>query len=109
MRPSLKTILLESHVAIVTIAILLAECLIRLFQLVWVPTRQILDILIDAVEYPYVRHAFGGILNSDLIWMVLFDALPFLAAAWSLSFWVFGVGPIKALATYQATARSQYV
>lgn len=98
----------KSHVAIIAIGILLGQGVLWLFQFVWVPARQVLDILIDIIRYPYVHHSFSGVLSFQFIRMLLFEALPYFALAWILSIWVFRAGPFEAVIAYLATLRRKH-
>ena len=106
--PSLKTVLHESQVAVVAIGILLSYGVLTLFQLIWVPARESLDIFIDAIRYPYVLHRFRDILNVQFICTLLFAALPYFAVAWILSIWIFRAGPFEAVIAYLATLRRKH-
>ena len=102
MKPSLRTVLIESHVAIIAIAMLLGQGVMWLFQIVWVPVSQAIGILIDAVEYPYAHHTFSGILGLQSVYMSLGEAIPCFVIAWVVSRFVFSAGPFEALIAYRA-------
>lgn len=106
MKPSLKTVLRESHVAIIAIAMLLGQGVMLLFQIAWIPIREAIAILIDAIEYPYVGLIFKGIFSTQFICQVIYAsfslALPCFVVAWIVSRFVFSAGPFEALIAYRA-------
>ena len=102
MKSSLRTVLGESDIAIIAIAILLAQGVVWLFQLVWVPVNEALNILVEAVRYPYVHYSFSGILGLQPMYLFLGEAIPCFAVAWILSLWVYGAGPFATLIEYNA-------
>jgi len=79
-----------------------------LFQLVWVPTSGALNILSEAIKYPYVHYSFRDILGLQPVYMALAGAIPRFAVAWILSLWVFGAGPFEALISYHVRSRRKH-
>ena len=115
MQTSLRESLAESHVSAVTIAVLLIWSLDSGFQALWGPLSRAVRFLFTAVailDIPYFSTSFNGedriLLNSTLLY--LFHFLITLAAAWLLSRWVYGEGPLRSLGTYgNRLIRSKHV
>jgi hypothetical protein len=91
MKPSVRKILADSHVAAVAISVFLLRSLNSVFA-----TVVVLDV-------PYFSRSLGY--PDTLITMAsyLFDALISFTAAWLLSRWVYGVGPFRSLTRYRST------
>ncbi len=109
---SLRKVLIDSHVSAVAIGVLLYLALSAAFVAVWVPINSILYLLASgAAGEPPFSHlrledaaraiAHGGWGNLLLSLSVLFSSLVCILAAWALSRWAYGVGPLRILASYK--------
>lgn len=105
MNSSLRAVLRESHVAIIAIAVLLAQGVLWLLHLVGFPADEGIGILVDSINYPYARQDFSRVFSPQLFWLAISEAIPCFVVAWILSEWVFGVGPIDALIRHHAAVR----
>jgi hypothetical protein len=99
-KPSLKEILAEYQVSAVAIAVLLYWSFYWGFSALWSPLARAASFLFTAIailDIPY--HYFTGadrlMLTTTLVF--LFNAFVCLAAAWLLSRWVYGTGPLRSL------------
>jgi 4'-phosphopantetheinyl transferase EntD len=102
---SLQEVLAESHIAAITIAILLFSALDGIFQAVWPPVSNALGFLFTAVaifDIPYFSPTLT--VMDRLTMIVLFSYLYFafisLLAAYLVSRWVYRKGPLKVLTGY---------
>ena len=98
MKHSLRRILADSHVSAVAIAVLLLWSLDSGF-------RALAVFLITAAAIRGVPYFSIRLTPADRLLLVktllyLLDALTSLAAAWLLSHWVYGVGPLRSLGRY---------
>ena len=103
---SLREILADSHISAVAIAVLLVWSLDSVFRALWDPVSRAATFLFTAVAIlgvPYYSHTLTGADRLALIttFAYLFSAFINLAAAWLLSHWAYGVGPIKSLSKYR--------
>jgi len=97
-RPSLREILADSYVSAVAIAVLLYWSLYWGFSALWSILAHAASFLFTAVAIlgiPYVSSTFTG--ADRLMLTVLFNAFVCFAAAWLLSRWVYGTGPLRSL------------
>jgi hypothetical protein len=112
MQASLRKILIDSHVAAVTIAVLLFSSLYTAFLALWGPVNGILYFLASGAPgmppfaYLNLDEATHYMLPEVLTNLpaelsLLFEALVSILAAWLLSRWTYGVGPLRALACYR--------
>jgi|SRR5271156_449113 len=114
-KSSLRTILADSHVSAVAIAVLLFWSLDSAFWALWGPVSGAVGFLFTAVailDIPYFsrtltiadRFALFSTFSS------LFNSLVYLTAAGFLSRWVYGMGPLRSLSKYRTKlARSNHV
>ena len=106
MKRSLREVLAESHVAAVTIAVFLFWSADSVVQALWTPVSKVAVYLFTAVaifDIPYFSYPLNGGDRSSLILAtlyLLFAAFNF-AAAWILSRWAYGVGPLRSLGQYR--------
>jgi|SRR5690349_5317273 len=105
MKPSLKDVLRESHIAVVVIVVLLGQGVLRLVQLLLLSATNAVDFLTEAFRYPYFHASYKSIPNFQSFSLLIFAALPFFAVAWILSTWMFAAGPFQAVITYVANLR----
>jgi hypothetical protein len=114
MRHSLRQTLADSHVAAVTIAVLILWSLDGAFRAAWEPVSHMLAFLFTAVailDIPYFPRMLTPAGRSMLIMAAtyLYGAVVSFAAAWLLSQWVYKAGPIRLLATYYNLVRRKRV
>ena len=115
MKPSLREMLANSYVAAVAIVALLIWSFDWVLDAFWDPILSAVSFLVTAVAVlglPYIPPQFSfsqrGMLISTCF--SLFNALTCLAAAWLLSRWVYGMGPLRSLRSYgQRLVRSNHV
>jgi hypothetical protein len=101
-KPSLREILAESHVSAVAIVVLLYWSLYWGFIALWSPLAGAANFLLTAVAIrgiPYFSSTFTIVDRLELITALafLFNAFVCLAAAWLLSRWAYGMGPLRSL------------
>jgi cation transporter-like permease len=106
---SLRKVLIDSHVAAVAIAVLIffsAESVTRAVFVLKDPAFRLVYWLIEAVairDIPYIPRT----LDPNTFLMLLCSISYFLfamtqiAAAWLLSRWVYGTGPLRVLGNYR--------
>lgn len=114
-KPSLRETLADSHISAVAIALLLLWALGGIFRALWGPLPRVADFLFTAVailDIPYFSTKLSFADRIDLItgFAYFVEAGSSLAAAWCLSRWVYGVGPLHSLSKYRtALARRNNV
>jgi len=105
-KPRLREVLAESHVAAASVVVFLLWSLDYLFRGLWEPLSALVSSLYDAVAIYVPYFAPTLTVMSGNLWMAtfwyLFTAFISFSAAWFLSRWVFGVGPLRCLSTYSA-------
>ena len=106
MKPSLREILANSHIPAVAIAVLLLWSLNSGIQALESPLLRAAGFLFTAVailDIPYVSSTFTSADRFMLTTTLSFLSYAFinLAAAWLLSRWVYGVGPLCSLKSYR--------
>ena len=114
MKISLRQILADSHVAAVAIALLLLWSLDGLVDALWVPLSRAIEFLVTAVailDVPYFSRILttADRLNLLVVGGYLYSALASFFAAWVLSHWVYGAGPLRSLISYGKTNRRGHV
>lgn len=118
MNPSLRTVLAESHVAIVAIVMLVFGSIACLCQLVWFPFSRVPNFLSDVfvffpgVQYADIQYAYSRDLRSIFglqpFFLFVGVAIVYLIAAWVLSLWIYAAGPIEALIACHASLRRKH-
>ena len=93
MNPSLRKILADSHVSAVAIAVLLFRSLDSAIWILWGPLSMA---ILTFPNFPRTDRFTSFITIS-----YLFNSLVYLAAAWLLSRWVYGKGPLRSLSQYR--------
>jgi hypothetical protein len=101
-RSSLRKILADSHVAAVSIAVLLLWSLASGLRGLSDPFWRAASFVFTAVailDIPFIPRTLG---TTDQLYLIadseyIFYALIYLAAAWILSRWVYGLGPLRSL------------
>lgn len=106
MKRSLREILADSHVAAIAVAVLLLWFLDGAFRAVWTPGSRVVSFLFTAIaifDIPYFSPTLTIADRSILImaFSYLYSAIVSLSAAWLLSRWVYGVGPLRSLTGYR--------
>jgi hypothetical protein len=106
-KPSLKEVLADSHIAAVAIAVLLLWSLDGIFRALWSPVYRVLGFLFTAVailDVPFISPTLTGEDRLMLITTFLYfcAAIISFSGAWLLSRWVYGVGPLRSLVRYRS-------
>jgi hypothetical protein len=102
--PSFREILAESHIAAVSIVVLLVWSLTLGLQALWSPLWRAASFISTAVaildipSYTFPRSDQVILLQT---FTYLFTAFIYLAAAWVLSRWVYGLGPLRSLSKFR--------
>lgn len=100
-----RTLLRETHVAAVIIAVLLFSTLDTLFQSLWFSAEPILrNYTEDAMGVTGQFRLPPGQIQQIIAWAsgpALLRGLAEWGAAWLLSQWVYGEGPLRSLARYR--------
>lgn len=102
MKRSLRAILGESYIAALAIAVLLFWSLELVFWVLWGPLYRAAEFVFTAVAILGIPYSSPGLTIQDWRMVLitvsnLYGALAFFAAAWILSRWVYGMGPLRAL------------
>jgi hypothetical protein len=95
-RYSLQMALKDSHVAAITVALLLLGAV-----------ANIVEFLLTAVAIHDIPHFSGGYLNGIVMGLYLYSTSVGLLAAWALCRWVYGVGPLRCLSDYRSRLRGR--
>ena len=106
MKRSLRQILDDYHIAAVTIAVLLLWSLDGAFQALWIPVSRAVGFLFTAVAILDIPYFSPTLTLADRFMLATAFAYLYLAvvsfsAAWLLSRWVYGTGPIRSLTRYR--------
>lgn len=115
MKPSLRKILADSHIAAIAIVVLLFWALISVSRVPWDPLSRAADFLFTAVAIggvPYIpsKLDFADRLMLFTTLTYFFIALISFSSAWLLSRWVYRVGPFRSLSNYRSQpARRNHV
>lgn len=112
MKPTLHQVLGESHIAGVAILLLIAGSLESVSRALWEPLFRAVNFFITAVailDIPYFSStsAFTDQRTLIIASVYLYYALVSLVAAWLLSHWVYGVGPLRSLSKYHALLKGR--
>lgn len=104
---SLRQVLQDSHVGAVTIALLLLWSLDAAFRGLWEPAYRLGGLLFTAIAIWDIPHPSSGGSIADRLMLIiafyfLYSAMVSLSAAWLLSRWVYGQGPLGSLAAYRS-------
>ena len=103
MQDSLRKALIDSHVVAITIAILIFSSLEAALLALWSDADILLTNLANTGS-PFNLHFTVVFLTGNLLPVTLsslFLALINLLAAWLLSRWTYGVGPLRSLGSYR--------
>jgi len=109
-RPSLRQVLADSHVGAVAIALLLLWSLDAAFSALWPPVSHAMGFVFTAIailDIPYFSRTFTALDRLVLISTLayLYGSVVSLSAAWLLSKWIYGVGPLRALMSFRSKLR----
>jgi hypothetical protein len=98
-RPTFRGVLADSHIAAVSIAVLLLRTLESGVKALQGPLFRCVDFLVTAVAIRGLPYGSGRftLIDSVLPLGYLTDAITTFIAAWLLSRWVHGVGPFRSL------------
>jgi hypothetical protein len=101
-KPSLRKILADYYVSAVAIAVLLYWALYWGFTALWSPLARAASFLFTAVAILGIPFGSSTYTGADRLMLTttlafLFNAFVCLAAAWLLSRWVYGAGPLRSL------------
>jgi len=109
MRPSIRKILGDSHVAAVAVGVLIFLSVRWIAEVLPMPVADAVVFLASAVAVRGMPSESGAssrfILATDCL--ILLSALVNLAAAWLLSRWVYGEGPLQVQGSYPARFRGR--
>lgn len=99
MKTSIRRALVDSQVVAVAILVLLVWSLdsaIRVLDILWLPATDYLATAI-AFSFPNSPYSSHDQVSALVTLAYLFEAITEVAAAWLLSRWAFGRGPLRAL------------
>jgi hypothetical protein len=104
MKRPMRQLLADSHVAAVTIAILLLCALDAAFRGLWDPVYRMGNFLCTAIAIRDIPSFPPAPTTADRLMLIstvyfLYSAVVSLAAAWILSRWIYGKGPLRSLIT----------
>jgi hypothetical protein len=114
-KTSFREILADSHISAVAIGVFLLWSLESTARAVWSPLFSAASFLFTAVAILDIPYSSPTLTLADrLMWFstgfYLFNAFMTFAAAWLLSRWVYGAGPLRSLSKYRANfARRNHV
>jgi hypothetical protein len=114
-KPSLRQILVDSHVSAVAIAVLLFLSLDSAFWALWLPLSPAANFLFTAMAILDIPYHSRTLTLTDrfslfIAFSYLFNCFVYLAAARLLSRWVYGMGPLRSLSMYRTRlARRNHV
>ena len=103
MKPSFCKALAASHVAAVTIAVLLLWSLDAAFRALWPPLSRVIDFVLTGIAILDIPYLSPGLTVTDRSMLMiasgyLYEAVISFFGAWLLSRWAYGVGPFSTLA-----------
>ena len=107
MKPSVRQVLADSHIAAVAIVVLLLWSLDWAFRALWTPVSRAVGFVLTAVaifDIPYFSPTLTIVDRLMLIGTLayLYGSIVSLSAAWLLSRWVYGMGPLRVLMGYRS-------
>jgi len=105
MKRSLRQVLADSHIAAVTIAVLLLWSIDGAFRALWGPVSHAVGFLFTAVAILDIPYFSPTLTLADRFMLIttsayLYTAAVTFSAAWLLSRWVYGIGPVRTLTRY---------
>ena len=104
MKGRLRKVLADSHVAAVTIAVLLMWALDATFRGLWDPAYDLGAFVLTGLAIRDIPYVSPTLTVADRLMLIttgyfLYSAVICFLAAWLLSRWVYGMGPIRILTT----------
>jgi hypothetical protein len=98
----IRQVLADSHVAAVTIAVLLCWSLDSAFRGLWDPVYELSFFLFTAVAIRDIPYFSTTLTAADRAMLFvtcyfLYSSIISLSAAWLLSRWIYGIGPLRSL------------
>lgn len=109
MKLLLRGVLARSNVAAITIAVLLLWTLDNAFRALWGPVSRVGTFVYTAVAILGIPY-FNSSLDRNVLMMTLLylsGAVVYLLAAWLLSRWVYGMGPLRSLSALPCQIRRE--
>ena len=105
MKDRLRQVLADSHVAAVTIAVLLMWALDATFRGLWDPAYDLGAFVLTGIAIWDIPYMSPTPTVADRLMLIttayfVYSAVVCSLAAWLLSRWVYGMGPLRILATY---------
>lgn len=103
-RNSLRSAVVDSPISVVAIAVLLLWSLdsaVQVLGWLWFPATDYLATVIATLGSPYSSYSFRDQVSLSLTLWYAFEAIAAAVAAWLLSRWAFGLGPLRALGGYR--------
>jgi hypothetical protein len=107
MNRSLREALAESHTGAVTITVFLVWSLDGAFRALWDPLFRAASFLFTAIAILDIPYFSPTVTVVDRLMFIttlsyLYSAIVSCSAAWLLSRWVYGVGPLRCLMSYRS-------
>jgi hypothetical protein len=104
-KPSLRKILADSHIAAIAIAVLLFWAFYSLFQVPWAPLFRAVDFVVVAIATFDIPYSAGSWTFTDRLALMmaasyLFSASVNFTVAWLLWRWAYSEGPFLCLRRY---------
>lgn len=99
MKPSLRQVVADSHIAAVAVALLLLWSVMDACLALQDPVARAFHFLATAVAILGIPYFSPGFSTADLVFSgsYLYLSVVCLAAAWLVSRWAYGMGPVRAL------------
>jgi hypothetical protein len=101
---SFRKALVDSHIPAVAIAVLLVWSLdsaAHVLSGLWLPVTDYFAWVIATLGFPLSPYSFSDRTSLVLTLFYVFEAVAAVAAAWLLSRWAFGLGPLRTLSGYR--------
>jgi hypothetical protein len=104
MKGHLRKVLADSHVAAVTIAVLLMWVLDAAFRGLWYPAYDLGAFVLTGIAIWDIPYISPTLTVADRLMLIttgyfVYSAIVCFFAAWLLSRWVYGMGPLRSLTT----------
>ena len=104
MKGRLRKVLADSHVAAVTIAVLLMWMLDATFRGLWDPAYDLGAFVFTGIAIWDIPYIPPTLMVADRLMLIttgyfVYSAVVCFLAAWFLSRWVYGMGPLRSLTT----------
>ena len=105
MKPTLREVLVESHISAITIAVLLLWAFDSVCRAIWGPLSWVVEYLFTSVAIlgiSFYQFSFTDRVMLFATFSYFLSALFSLAAAWLLAHWIYGEGPLRSLSRYSS-------